>query len=133
MSPIIHLADKTRILRQRHAGDIQFAKKFIDVHLPDQTPMLFFDAHAKAPGTGRAAPYWHFGVWSGNATSRNFLFAKMSPIIHLEDKTRILRQRHASDIQFAKKFIDVHLPDQTPMLFFVLPRLRTADLSYFNG
>jgi hypothetical protein len=42
MSRIIHLPDHTRIIRQRYARDIQFAKKFTVVHLPDQTPMLRF-------------------------------------------------------------------------------------------
>jgi hypothetical protein len=59
-----------------------------------------------------------FGVWSGNATSLNFLFEKMSCLIHLPDQSRIIRQGYADDIPFAKKFTDVHLPDQTPMLSF---------------
>jgi hypothetical protein len=59
-----------------------------------------------------------FGVWSGNATSLNFQFAKLSRIIHSPDQTPNMRQRHVGDIQFAKKFYDVHLPDQTPTLRF---------------
>jgi hypothetical protein len=46
---------------------------------------------------------------------------------------RIIRRRHAGDIPFAKKFTDVHLPDQTPILLFALPRLRATDPSHFNG
>jgi hypothetical protein len=42
MSRIIHLPGHTRLIRQRYDDDIPFAKKFTDVHLPDQTPMLRF-------------------------------------------------------------------------------------------
>jgi hypothetical protein len=70
---------------------------------------------ADAKGTVRATPHQHFGVWSGNATLGNFLFAKMSRIIQLPDQTRTIRQCYVDDIPFAKKFYDVHLPDQTPM------------------
>jgi hypothetical protein len=87
----------------------------------------------RVSGTGRPKPHHHFGVWSGNATSQNFLFVKMSRIIHLPDQTRLIRQRYAGDTQWAKKFTDVHLPDQTPMLLFALLRLRTTDPSHFNG
>jgi hypothetical protein len=70
---------------------------------------------ADTKGTVRATPHQHFGVWSGNATLGNFLFAKMSRIIQLPDQTRTIRQCYVDDIPFAKKFYDVHLPDQTPM------------------
>jgi hypothetical protein len=78
---------------------------------------------ADTRGTGRATPHQHFGVWSGDATSWNFLLAKMSRIIQLLDQTRTIRQGYVDDIPFAKKFYDVrnflfakmsriiHLPD----------------------
>jgi hypothetical protein len=83
---------------------------------------------ADTKGTVRATPHQHFGVWSGNATSRNFLFAKMSRIIQLPDQTRTIRQCYVDDIPFAKKFYDVrnflfakmsrliHLPDHTRLI-----------------